>query len=164
MREVRTLRLVLEPQVEAHAIAMFDVLSDPAIYQYENEPPASLEWLRERYRKLESRASGDGTQQWLNWVVRYGGELIGYVQATVYDDGHALVAYVLASRWWGRGMASEAVAAMLDELQARYRVDRVVAIFKTSNVRSRRLLEGLRFAPSNETVDPDESALERLLP
>ena len=42
---------VLEPQVAAHAEAMFVVLSDPAIYAYENAPPESLEWLRKRFER-----------------------------------------------------------------------------------------------------------------
>jgi hypothetical protein len=33
MRVIRTPRLALEPQVAAHAEAMVDVLSDPAIYE-----------------------------------------------------------------------------------------------------------------------------------
>src|SRR3954469_245445 len=109
MRELRTPRLVLEPQVEAHADAMFELLSDPAIYEYENEPPESLAWLRGRFRKLESRASGDGTEQWLNWVVRFDRDLAGYVQATIHADRRAGIAYVFASRHWGRGLAREAV-------------------------------------------------------
>ena len=35
-------RCTLEPQVEAHAAEMFSVLSDPAIYAFENELPPSL--------------------------------------------------------------------------------------------------------------------------
>jgi [ribosomal protein S5]-alanine N-acetyltransferase len=34
--------LSLEPQVVAHAEEMFVVLSDPAIYQFENAPPDSV--------------------------------------------------------------------------------------------------------------------------
>ena len=49
---------------------MFRVLSDPAIYEFENEPPESVERLRARYAYLEARRSPDGSQQWLNWVLR----------------------------------------------------------------------------------------------
>ena len=42
MRRVTAGNMVLEPQTTAHAKAMFVVLGDPAIYEYENEPPASL--------------------------------------------------------------------------------------------------------------------------
>ena len=70
--------------------------------------------LRERFAKLETRRSGDGREQWLNWVLRRrSGELIGYVQATVRGDGQAFIAYVLGSAHWGQGLASEAVAAVL---------------------------------------------------
>src|SRR5688572_21030626 len=101
-RAIETLRLTLEPQRAAHADAMFEVLSDPAIYAHENAPPKSLQSLRERYTKLETRRSGDGREQWLNWVLRQRsmGDLIGYVQATVQADGHAFIAYELGSTHW----------------------------------------------------------------
>jgi len=148
-RPLASNRLALEPQAAPHADEMFAVLSDPAIYEYENEPPASLEWLRERFGRLESRRSNDGQQQWLNWVVRLrGAEPVGYVQATVFPSGVALVAYVLASRYWGRGLAREACEAMLAELAGRYGVGRACAVFKRANTRSLHLLERLGFAPA----------------
>src|SRR5215831_1824035 len=102
---------------------MFAVLSDPAIYEYENEPPSSVDWLRERFARLESRRSADGTQRWLNWVVRLRPVgLIGYVQATVFPSGRAAIAYVLASNYWGRGLAGEACQAMIAELAEDYEV------------------------------------------
>jgi RimJ/RimL family protein N-acetyltransferase len=100
MRVLETGKLRLEPQTAQHAAEMFAVLSDPAIYQYENEPPPSVEWLRERFSKLETRTSSDGCEQWLNWVIRIpSSELIGYVQATVYSKGRAHIAYVLSSAY-----------------------------------------------------------------
>src|SRR3990172_3184843 len=123
MRAIATGRLSLEPQVATHAEEMFGVLSDPAIYEYEDEPPPSVVWLRERFTKLETRRSADGREQWLNWVLRLpSSELIGYVQATVYSDGWASIAYVLASRFWGRGLAREAVQAMISDLVQQYEV------------------------------------------
>ena len=41
MRVVEAPALTLEPQTVAHAEEMFRLLSDPAIYEYENEPPPS---------------------------------------------------------------------------------------------------------------------------
>ncbi|MEQ1518076.1 MAG: GNAT family N-acetyltransferase, partial [Usitatibacteraceae bacterium] len=110
---------------------MFQVLSDPAIYEFENAPPASEAWLKERYAKLESRQSADGTQQWLNWVVRLpGGELAGYVQATLVRPGVAFAAYELASKYWRRGIGRSAVCAMLEELGSQYGVRTFVAVLK----------------------------------
>jgi len=168
MHALVTPRLHLEPQLASHAAAMFEVLSDPAIYAHENAPPISPEWLQERYRKLETRRSADGTEQWLNWVLRgVGGDLLGCVQATVEADGCAFVAYELASAHWGRGLAAEAVTAMFEELQARYQVHTLLAVIKRSNLRSRRLLEGLGFAaaPADEArragLEPDEDLMQR---
>ena len=151
--------LTLEPQTVAHAERMFVVLSDPAIYAYENEPPPSLEWLCERFAKLESRQSADGSEQWLNWVIRIPtAELVGYVQATVRAKGDAAIAYELASAYWGRGLGQRAVRAMMTELAERYRVHTVTAVLKAENQRSRRLLERLGF----ELASAEEHAAHKV--
>ncbi len=161
MRTIDTGMLTLEPQTAAHAEAMFVVLSDPAIYLHENEPPESLDWLRTRFTRLETRRSGDGTEQWLNWVIRLPeGELIGYVQASVPPDGCAGIAYVLGSAHWGRGHARRAVEAMLVELASHHRARRFAAVLKRSNVRSMRLLERLGFTPGT----PAQHAAHEALP
>lgn len=178
-------RGVLEPLVAGHAGEMFRVLSDPAIYAYENEPPASEQWLAARYAALEKRGpggdsgdgggsvgiarglapptlrgraaggldsgggSGGGGELWLNWVVRLGdGSAAGFVQATVIEGGEAYVAFVLNSAYWGRGLGGEATAAVLDELRDRYGVCEAVAVLKTANTRSARMLAKLGFVPA----------------
>lgn len=167
-RVIETPRLTLEPQRTAHAEAMFALLGDPAIYLFENEPPSSLPWLRERFIKLETRRSADGSEQWLNWVVRRrDAGLIGYVQATVQADGQALVAYIMASAHWGQGLASEALTAMAGELASHYGVHTLLAVFKRANDRSRRLLERNGFVgtgpddPMRAAIDDDEDLMRR---
>ena len=126
MRSLQTPRLHLVPQCAEHAQALFDVLADPRMYLHEGEPPQSLAWLRERLTKLETRRSADGSEQWLNWVVMMtSGRAVGYVQATVQADGTAYVAYMFGSAWWGQGLASEAVSAMMDELAAQHGATRL---------------------------------------
>ena len=163
MQILRTRLCVLEPQTAAHAAEMFGVLADPAIYEFENTPPPSLGWLTERYARLESRRSADGREQWLNWVIRLpGGELAGYVQATVSASGTAFVAYELASRHWRQGIGGSAVAAMIACLRSAYGVDRCVAVLKAANFRSAGLLRSLGFdllsGPAAEAwrPEPDE--------
>jgi RimJ/RimL family protein N-acetyltransferase len=147
MRTLYAEPLTLEPQTATHAEEMFRVLSDPAIYEYENEPPASIEALRARFTKLESRRSGDGREQWLNWVIRMDGDgLIGYVQATVHPDATASVAYEMASAHWGRGLGRRATEAMLEELVDHYGVAKIFGVAKQRNFRSLRLLERLGFS------------------
>jgi RimJ/RimL family protein N-acetyltransferase len=154
MRKIETLRLTLEPQTVEHAASMFAVLSDPSIYEFENEPPPSEDWLRSRYKMLESRCSADGSQQWLNWVIRLreSGRLLGYVQATLRSGSPALIAYEINSAFWGKGYGQEAVGAMIDELGETYQVALAAAIFKKPNFRSRKLLRRLGFEPAADAV------------
>jgi [ribosomal protein S5]-alanine N-acetyltransferase len=168
MRTLRTGAFVLEPQTAAHAPEMFAVLSDPAIYEFENAPPESEAYLLERFTKLESRQSRDGSEQWLNWVIRLpSGELAGYVQATVTQTGLAYVAYELASRFWRQGIGSASVQAMLDELSTHYRVTQFYAVLKARNFRSEAMLKALGFALHHDPeaagieCEPDEIVMHR---
>ena len=166
MRTLGASLCILEPLVVPHAQEMFGVLSDPAIYEFENAPPASEAWLAERYSRLERRASSDGSQVWLNWVLRLpSGELAGYVQATLLRSGTALVAYELASRHWRKAIGRSAVSAMLEELQTNYGVRLFVAVLKAANYRSLGLLRSLGFqsATSQQVAEfgaePDEAVM-----
>ncbi|HUR90855.1 MAG TPA: GNAT family N-acetyltransferase [Ramlibacter sp.] len=165
MRVLTARGVTLEPQFAAHAPAMFDLLGDPAIYEFENHPPTSVAALRKRFKRLESRRSPDGSQQWLNWVVRlHSGELAGYVQATVHADKRAAIAYVLGSRYWGKGIAARSVHAMIEELREKHGAGECIAILKSANFRSLRLLERLGFRPatreaSGVSLEPDESLM-----
>jgi RimJ/RimL family protein N-acetyltransferase len=146
MRTLFASDLTLEPQVAAHAEEMFVVLSDPAIYEFENEPPWSPHEVRQRFEELESRKSPNGQEQWLNWVVRLPtGQLAGYVQATVYPQGRAAVAYEFSSAHWGHGYARRSLEIMFAELAERYAVTQLSAVLKKPNFRSLRLLQRLGF-------------------
>jgi RimJ/RimL family protein N-acetyltransferase len=146
MNRVDAGTLVLEPQLTVHAAELFDVLSDPAIYEFESSPPVSAAWLAERFATLESRGSPDGTEQWLNWVIRLPtGGLAGYVQATIASDGTAHIAYVFGSKFWRKRIGSAAVRAMLVELASAYGVQTFSATLKERNYRSLALLRSLGF-------------------
>ena len=156
MRTLHSPRCTLEPEVVAHAEEMFVVLSDPAIYEFEGEPPPSVERLANGLARRESRMSPDGTQQWLNWVVRLPtGELTGYAQATVLASGASYVGYEFASRFWRQGLGTAAIGTMLDELASRYAVHTFVAVLKSRNFRSMGLLVKLGFVPAT----PEQAAL-----
>ena len=157
-------RLTLEPLVAAHADEMFEVLSDPAIYEFENQPPESVEWLRDRYQRLEARRSPAGDAIWLNWVIRLrDAQLIGYVQATVLPTSRAGIAYELASKYWRRGYGLEATTAMLAELEVRYAVREFTAVLKRANYRSHGLLTRLGFSLALDagSIEPDEVMMRR---
>jgi RimJ/RimL family protein N-acetyltransferase len=148
LRTLHTPRCTLEPLLPAHAEAMFQVLADPAIYAFENAPPVSVDALHSRFQRLAAGQSPDGSQRWLNWVLRLPtGGLAGHVQATVLAGGHAWVAYELASQHWRQGIGSAAVRAMLQELASTHGVHTAVAVLKAQNHRSAGLLQHLGFLP-----------------
>lgn len=168
MRTLAASCCTLEPLLAAHAPEMFEVLADPAIYEFENQPPPSVEWLAHRYALLESRGPGDGSEQWLNWVIRlHGGAVAGYVQATVLPSGVSCVAYELNSRHWRQGIGSGATQVMLEELHSHYGVHTFVAVLKAANFRSLGLLRKLGFEPGSADQvaawrdGPDECVMVR---
>lgn len=164
MNDLRIGALVLEPLAARHAEAMFDLLGDPALYEHLDEaPPASVAALRARYARLEARASPDGTQRWLNWVVRLGDAgPIGYVQATVTARREAWIAYVFARAHGGRGHATQAVACMIRHLAEALGVERFLATVERENGPSIRLLERLGFERLPPSEEQGLSATELL--
>ncbi len=166
MQTIAAAELVLEPLTAADADTMFGVLSDPQIYRYlDYGPPPSVDYLRDVYTRLEGRKSPDGTQLWLNWVVRRRGVgPMGYVQATVLPSGIAWIAYALSSKHWGRGYARMATHAMIEHLADAYGAARYLASVEAENRRSIGLLQRLsfRFATREEAQHHDLSATERL--
>jgi [ribosomal protein S5]-alanine N-acetyltransferase len=168
--------LTLEPQLAAHAAEMFVVLSDPAIYAYENEPPSSIDTLTQRFARLEARHSPNGEETWLNWVVRLrpsdgqASPLMGYVQATLNPSGDCNIAYEFHSAYWGHGYATRAVQAMMDECARQHGARRFDAVLKQENLRSFHLLRRLGFTEASpealaaaDHVERDERWMQRAL-
>ena len=165
LQEIRTPRLLLEPLRTSHADAMFSVLSDPSLHRHiDSSPPASVDALRERYLRLETRTSPVRTQAWLNWIVVLPNVgPIGFVQATVVGTT-AWVAYLLGREHWSRGYASEATLAMLGDLITVHRTSLFQAIVEVDNSASSALLRriGFRLTSSSELIGHPLSPTERL--
>jgi RimJ/RimL family protein N-acetyltransferase len=142
MRAVAGEGVTLEPQLASHAAELYAVLSDPTLYEFiDTKEPASEDALRQRLARLESRLSPDGTENWLNWIVRNrAGDLVGYVQATVTPDHSAEIAYVLGRAYWRKGYAYAACRAMIQELRSSYDVTRLTATLDPANTASLALL------------------------
>ena len=114
---LETDRLTLEPLRVEHAVEMAAALDDVALHRFTGGEPATPDALRSRYRRLAAGRSPDGSQGWLNWVLRRRdtGAVAGTVQATTYRTGAGLVAdvaWVVATPEQGQGFATEAALAM----------------------------------------------------
>jgi len=137
----------LEPLCESHAAELFNIFSEARMYRFvRQEPPATPAILARRFALLETRRSPDGTEAWLNWVLRSKSDSVclGCVQVTIRGDHRAQLAYELGVPYWGRGFATEAcsrvVKALFDD-----GISEVWAELDTRNVASMRLLERLGF-------------------
>ncbi|MEK7412872.1 MAG: GNAT family N-acetyltransferase [Planctomycetota bacterium] len=117
---IHTARLELEPILPVHATEMFPVLNDPALHTFTGgSPPATVEQLAQRYTKLASRRSPDGSELWYNWLMRDQTQrvAIGYMQSTVTST-HAYIAWVVGTAWQGQKFAAEAAQAVVTWLEA----------------------------------------------
>lgn len=152
-----TERLRLEPVRGDLAPLLFDLWQDPDVYRYvPEEPPVSVAWLTERYRLLETRQSADGAEAWLQWAVRLAAEktYVGRVEATV-RPGPAVLAWLLGSPWWGRGLASEAVTRVLTQLAGPWGVTEAYVEIDERNASSLGLAARLGFAEVARVEDAD---------
>jgi [ribosomal protein S5]-alanine N-acetyltransferase len=146
--QLETERLVLEPMLPAHAPKLYEQLQDEKLYQFiPQDPPAPLQTLQDRYDFLSGRRSPDGREAWLNWAVRErgSGDYAGTLEATVYDNGTAIIAYMVFVPHQRRGIAAEACARLLEHLFEGYRVCMIAAEIDTRNAASIALVEGLGF-------------------
>ncbi len=162
MNPVGSPAFTLEPRTVAHAEELFAVLAEPALYQYlDEDPPRSVEALRQKLLRSESRQSPDGAEQWLNWVIRNESrQVVGYVQATVYPNSEANVAYVIARSHWGRGFASRAVEQMLHVVAAKFGAKTFFLRSERENRSSIRLAERLGFVPVSAEASAARGVLE----
>lgn len=111
-------RLLLEPLRVEHAPEMALLLDDPDLHAFIGGHPAGLRELQDQYRRQVVGHSPDGSQHWLNWVLRRreDGRVVGTVQATVTEEQAGLVtevAWVVATAFQGRGYAQEAAQLMV---------------------------------------------------
>ncbi|QIR70641.1 GNAT family N-acetyltransferase [Kocuria sp. KD4] len=117
-----TERAVLEPLTVGHAVEMVETLGHPSLYEFIGGTPPSLAELRRRYALQSIGHSEDGSQWWLNWVVRPPGSTVpaGYVQATVESrtrGAEADLAWVIAPQFQHKGLATAATDGVIQWLK-----------------------------------------------
>jgi RimJ/RimL family protein N-acetyltransferase len=136
---------------------MLSVLGDAAFYEYTGGAPPTLAELRARYTRHVGGRSPDGTQGWLNWIVRERGRLtaVGTVQTTLVREEEAIVAELawgIGVPHQGRGYATEAAVAMVAWL-TRHDVMTVAAHIHPKNAASIAVATRLGLAATRTVVD-----------
>ena len=147
----------LEPLRVGHAEELAPLLDDAGLHTFTGGQPATVAELRDRYRRQTTGRSSDGSQRWLNWVVRRraDGRAVGTVQATVSDSENGLaaeVAWVIATPHQGHGYAREAAATMVAWLRGQG-VATIAAHVHPGHRASQGVARALRLTPTGTVVD-----------
>jgi ribosomal-protein-alanine N-acetyltransferase len=141
-------RVRLRGPREADADALFALFADPDVMRYWSRPPMTTRGEAEGL--ITEIDEGFARRTHLNWVVtlRQDDAVIGTCTLFRVEPRHrrAEIGYSLRSDHWGRGLASEAVALMLDWAFRTLGLHRIEADIDPRNDGSRRLLERLGFA------------------
>lgn len=138
-------RLELRPLSADEGDLLVELDGDPAVMEHltgRSTPPEEVleVWLPQRTDPAHD-ALGLGY-----WSAYEDGEFVGWFCLTPSGDGEAELGYRLRQRAWGRGLASEGAARLLEHGFGTVRLDRVRAETMAVNTRSRAVLEriGLR--------------------
>ena len=150
-------RLVLEPLRLEHADEMAPLLDDPSLHTFIGGRPATLQELRGRYARQVLGQPADGSQRWLNWIVRRrdNRQAVGFVQATISEQGGELtaeLAWVVAPSQQRSGYAREAAQLMADWLRQQH-IHHVVAHIKPDHHASNAVARSIGLAPTETQVD-----------
>jgi RimJ/RimL family protein N-acetyltransferase len=150
---LQTARLDLEPLRVEHAAEAARAFADERLHTFTGGAPADEAALRERYGHQVVGRSPDGSETWLNWMLRRRdtGDLVGSVQATVRDGG-ADLAWVVAVAHQGQGYAREAAQAMAAWLREAG-VSRLTAHIHPDHAASAGVARALGLSPTETVVD-----------
>lgn len=137
---LETARLILRPRVMDDAEALHRAFADVELMRYWSGPPhANVE---------ETRADlARDTPEWRRWAITLKGDdaAIGVVAAGEKRQGNVTeIGYILSRDHWGRGIAREAVSAVIDRIFAEGQ-RRIFADTDPDNAPSRAMLEKLGF-------------------
>lgn len=148
MRSLRTLRLRLVPVTVQNAGSLWNILQQPDLRTYQDLPnlgvDAFTEMVSRRPKVLRHGASG--RFEWLVFAP-HGRKPAGWVSLRVAerDLKTGEIGYSIVREFRGQGIASEAVAALLDEAFEQAALSRINAYCVPENQPSRRLLQRLGF-------------------
>ncbi len=155
--QLKGTRVCREPLRAALAAELAPVLADPLLHTFIGGEPLDREQLEARYQRQVVDRSADGSQRWLNWLVRdhRDGQALGTVQATVRmqrDGLTAEVAWVIGTTYQGQGYATEAAGLLVDWLRDQG-VNNVVAHVHPQHKTSMAVARAVGLAPTRTIVD-----------
>jgi len=148
---LQTARLTLQPQTQDDAPALFTILSNEEAMRFWNRPAISRLAVVEELLREQQIAMREGLC--LFWTLVQGAEAIGSIDLSLIGEGSAELGFLLRPDCWGRGLASEAVAVVIQHGFDALGLTRLAAAVQTANLAAARVLEKNRFLRiENRTV------------
>ncbi|HKU66295.1 MAG TPA: GNAT family N-acetyltransferase [Candidatus Baltobacteraceae bacterium] len=148
MRTIRTERLRLTPVTVQNAGTLWTVLQQPDLRTYQELPTVGAAAFSDMVSKRPKvlRPGSSGRFEWLVYVARVR-KPVGWVSLRIAerDLETGEIGYSIVRDFRGRGVATEAVRALLDEAFTEGGLTRINAYCLPENAPSRRLLEHLAF-------------------
>jgi len=146
---IETRRLVLRPLELSDAPAIYQYKSDAEIHRYmRSEPPASPDAVAEPIGRWLALPAEDRRPCWVI-VLREIDCVVGTISFNQLsrEDSSGQLGYELAREQWGKGIATEAVRAVLGYGFATMGLNRIGAYCWEANTASRRVMEkaGMRY-------------------
>lgn len=153
-----TANLILEPILPKHSEILFDSLQSDELYTYiPQNPPKSVNSLKDKYTKWSKRQSSDNEEIWINYAIyhKLKNIYVGTVQATIQSND-TYIAYEVFPNYWKNGIAKEACNALIHFLFSNYSSKIIKAHVDTRNKASIGLLNSLGFKCIDKLLGADE--------
>lgn len=139
-----TERLLIRPVRAVDADALYEIRQRVARWQGRSD--RTLDETRTMYAEMEARRPGE-QPGWHQYVIEARGGIVGDIGVDFGGPGEqqAELGYSLHPDHWGRGLAAEALAALITHLFDHHRLHRLVGVTGADNARSCALLERIGF-------------------
>lgn len=140
---LKTARLVLRPQEEADASALFAILGDDEAMRFWSRPAISRQAVVEELLREQQAAMVQGLCRY--WTIDRDGEPVGSIDLSLIQESSAELGFLMRRDCWGQGLASEAVAMVIQYGFGALELTRLAAAVQTANLAAVRVLEKNRF-------------------
>jgi len=136
---LKTDRLILRPQEQSDASALFAILSDDRAMRFWNRSTiARLAVVEELVREQQAAMA---KRQCCYWTLIQDGQAIGSVDLSLVESGSAELGFLIRPDRWGQGLASEAVGAVIAHAFDGLGLARLAAAVQAANRAAARVLE-----------------------
>ena len=141
---LKTARLILRPQDDSDAPALFSILGDAQAMRFWNRSTIGRLAVVEELMREQQTAMAQGLCCY--WTLIREDETIGSIDLSLIQAGSAELGFLLRPDCWGQGLASEAAAAAIAYGFETLGLTRLAAAVQSENRAAARVLEKNGFA------------------